>query len=341
MKGRRISYVDGLKGIVMILMIYGHVALFVFHNESSQFNTVVDYTRMPFFFFVSGLFAAKTYLGARATWGKVRRRIADQLMPSILVGLVYCFCSHTDLTTALFSLHKGGYWFVWVLVQIFVLFMLLSLLLDGLRCSIYVRSLLFLLLAMGTLALPSILSRCEAANGPLAQVLSLYFVVKYLTFFLMGVIAGYYRKYFTFLISNPVSTGGIFLCYALSVALSTYLWSVPFAALFSLTGVLLLFVVGHHYSGFFGSPSRAARWLTQVGKCSLEVYLLQYFVFLGLDDIPFPEGFLDAVNRNFMLELCVYLSLSLLVTFCSMCLLRLLDCFPLVCRMVGPSRQEG
>ena len=42
-----------------------------------------------------------------------------------------------------------------------------------------------------------------------------------------------------------------------------------------------------------------------------------------------------------MLELCVYLSLSLLVTFCSMCLLRLLDCFPLVCRMVGPSRQEG
>ena len=36
----RLAYVDGLKGITMVLMIYGHVALFVFHNEASLFNTI-------------------------------------------------------------------------------------------------------------------------------------------------------------------------------------------------------------------------------------------------------------------------------------------------------------
>ena len=105
----RLAYVDGLKGITMVLMIYGHVALFVFHNEGSAFNTIIDYARMPLFFFISGLFAAKANLGVRAAWSKVRRRLTDQLLPSVVTCLVFCWCSSLSLSTALFSLHKAGY----------------------------------------------------------------------------------------------------------------------------------------------------------------------------------------------------------------------------------------
>ena len=89
----RLAYVDGLKGITMVLMIYGHVALFVFHNEASVFNTIIDYARMPLFFFVSGLFAAKAHIGLRTAWCKLRWRLTDQLLPSVVTGVVFCLCS--------------------------------------------------------------------------------------------------------------------------------------------------------------------------------------------------------------------------------------------------------
>lgn len=333
----RLAYVDGLKGITMVLMIYGHVALFVFHNEASVFNTIIDYARMPLFFIVSGLFAAKVNIGLRTAWCKLRRRLTDQLLPSVVTGVVFCLCSSISLSSALFSLHKAGYWFVWVLVEVYVIFMCFCLLLDALRCSVRVRCLLYLLLALATLPVPSLMGRFGWGNDGFSQVMSAYFVVKYLKFFLAGVVTGHYLPQFQRFISNPYAIGGILVCYAVCVIFSIYTWSVFFSSMFSLVGVLALFCIAQRYRHFFSSSSPVARWFTWVGKFSLEVYLLQYFVFLGLKAIPLPPSFLDTVNHNFLLEIGLYGFLSILVTFASLWMMRLLDTMPMLRRiMLGP-----
>ena len=226
---------------------------------------------------------------------------------------------------------------MWVLVEVSVIFMCFSLLLDALRCSVRVRCLLWLLLASATLPVPSLMGRFGWGDDTISQVMSSYYVVKYLKFFFVGVVAGHYLRQFHLLIAHPLAVVIILVCYAASVVFSTYTWSVVFSSLFSLIGVLTLFSLSHRCNRFFCSASPLTQWFTRVGRFSLEVYLLQYFVFLGLEAIPLPPGFLDTMNRHFILEISLYGSLSILVTAASLWMMRLLDTIPIVRRvMLGP-----
>ena len=52
--GNRVEYIDALRGMTMILVVYSHVALWCFDNLNMAYNDVFMKFRMPTFFFISG-----------------------------------------------------------------------------------------------------------------------------------------------------------------------------------------------------------------------------------------------------------------------------------------------
>lgn len=55
----RITYIDALKGLAIILVVWGHVAEKSMGVEVMPFNRMYGSFHMPLFIFLSGLFAYK------------------------------------------------------------------------------------------------------------------------------------------------------------------------------------------------------------------------------------------------------------------------------------------
>ena len=63
-KANRLHYIDFLRGITMILVIYSHVNYKLFANyPESIINNIFITFRMPLFFFISGFFLYSNKIG--------------------------------------------------------------------------------------------------------------------------------------------------------------------------------------------------------------------------------------------------------------------------------------
>ena len=54
MKDERVEYIDVLRGVTMILVVYSHVAVWGFDQMYMAYNDIFISFRMPVFFFISG-----------------------------------------------------------------------------------------------------------------------------------------------------------------------------------------------------------------------------------------------------------------------------------------------
>ena len=53
-KANRIGYIDALRGMTMILVVYFHIAAYGFGSYELGYNDIIERFRMPTFFFISG-----------------------------------------------------------------------------------------------------------------------------------------------------------------------------------------------------------------------------------------------------------------------------------------------
>ena len=53
-KPNRIGYIDALRGMAMILVVYFHIAAYGFGSYELGYNDIIERFRMPTFFFISG-----------------------------------------------------------------------------------------------------------------------------------------------------------------------------------------------------------------------------------------------------------------------------------------------
>lgn len=81
----RIEYIDALKGLAIILVVWGHIAEKGMDIESMPFNWMYGSFHVPLFIFLSGLFA---YKGIDKTswkyiWHFLRKKAVGILLPFI------------------------------------------------------------------------------------------------------------------------------------------------------------------------------------------------------------------------------------------------------------------
>ena len=333
---KRLSWLDALRGFTMILVVAYHVAQFAF-QENEKTSSALPFLvlmRMPLFFFVSGFLAYKATFSwtipnaLKLAWKKFK----VQVIPALVFLCIFVifrmkgdFCD--NFLRLMASPTKGGYWFTWVLLQMFIIYYV---------CC-YVGNLLQKLVGKNDWLAPLLLFAGWAASVVAYETLympktftyhkdvffdysSLVQTIRYMQFFLLGnIVRRYWSRVEQLFDSSwffPLVVTVAVICCAEFFQLHTLkkVWvNLPrTTAMYAL--LLLVVMFFRHYKTWFDGEKRAGRLLSFIGTRTLDIYLLH---FLLLPKMPQVGEWLNANQPNFVLSIVLSVSVALVViAFC-------------------------
>lgn len=317
---QRLDYIDAMRGIVMIFVIYGHVALFSYGGVTLS-SLIITSFHVPVFFFISGLFAfpifRKQQFGSfQSVCSFIGKKFRTLMVPTIIftalfAELIYAKGGFFDVLP---NMGFMSYWFTYALFVYFIITLLVHLILSPLRnreiggIILFVASIfVFLLNMFGKISLPSYLLQS--------------YLLPNFQFFAFGVLVGMNLNKFIILtekqwIKSLVIFGFIFSCYyyiTIEPVISTPLYLRTLHAVGTLMtkyfGIILLFILCHSAKEYFSGESRIAKFTRFVGANTLAIYMFQNFL---LPDLRFLKPF-TKVAKHFTIEIFMTLSITLAI----------------------------
>ena len=308
----------------MILVVMYHVFTTGF-SGNVQKGTAITFMmlfRMPTFFFISGFLAYK----ASAVWtggylGKMLwKKIKVQLIPTVVFLLAYLLLMRRQFWPAfeetMASPSKAGYWFCWGLLQMFVIYYLISYILERLRIRNVWPWVVLWALSVGVYATLYMPSWFSWYKNDFWQYTSLVRTAEYFQFFLFGTLVHRYWESSQRLMDSswffPVVISIAFVCTAENFHLHhlRMQWAnLPRTmAIYTLVMVLVMFF--RHYETWFTRERWVGRSLQYIGVRTLDVYLIHFFF---LPHLPMVGAWFLTAGKNFVLETSVTMAMSLLV----------------------------
>ncbi|MCF0198309.1 MAG: acyltransferase [Bacteroidaceae bacterium] len=321
---KKIEWLDAMRGFTMILVVAYHVAQISF-GENEKTSTSLPFLvlfRMPLFFFVSGFLAYRAQFqwtvpaALRLTWKKIK----VQVIPTLVFLCVFLTLWRTDFWAAflraLQSPTKGGYWFTWVLLQMFLIYYVLCLAARGRHWIIWVAW----ALSIGgyeTTYLPRVFSYYKDDFYAFSSLIQ---TMRFLQFFLLGNLVRRHWARVQQLFDSPWFFPAVctlaFVCCA-----EFFRWHSLRAAWVNLPRTLamyslLLLVVMffRHYASWFTQQQGAGRALQFIGTRTLDIYLLHFIL---LPRLPQVGVWLNANRPNFCVDVVLAVVVALVVIgFC-------------------------
>lgn len=148
----RIQWVDLAKAFAIFCVVFGHIEHFSMNGYTGFWHRFQDLYCMPLFFFLSGMFA-KPQNSLLSIYDALKKKAVQLLLPFLFTGSLYSLlCLKTRPWWSLFWWPEGGahngYWFVWALFEIYLLFYLCQLIYmlknrlsgrpgGGISCMVY------------------------------------------------------------------------------------------------------------------------------------------------------------------------------------------------------------
>ena len=330
-KKKRLEWLDAMRGFTMILVVAYHVAQFGF-GESEKISASLPFLvlfRMPLFFFVSG------FLAYKATWVWTPLRFASltwkklkvQVLPALVFLCVFLVLRGKlpfadGFMKCMHSPTKGGYWFTWVLLQMFLIYYTVSALFQWMGRKVeHVAMVTLWIVSVGaylSLYMPSVFGKWYKTDFMMYS--SFYETLKFLQFFLMGNIVHRYwevtqrlfvaRWFFPLLVLLAfLSCADIFKWHILKME-----WTnLPkLLAMYALMFAVVMFF--RHYQASFTCQTPIGRGLQYIGVRTLDIYLLHFIL---LPKLPEVGVWLDAHHPNFVVDIVLAGGVALVViTFC-------------------------
>lgn len=297
----------------MLLVIYSHICLLGIHSTPpprlSYINNIFLIFRMPLFFFISGFFVYSSTYTSGLLKQRSKNRLLRQLYPTLLIGAIFCtFFYDANFIGMWYNQNKGGYWFTIVAVEMFFTIAPLLYYLNikktrTIRC-IAILAILGILSRMLSLVISKF-----AIDWPSLSFFSAFQYFHYLIFFLGGIIFRmiYPRIYAKINSIRTLLTAAIcftaFLCIQGNPIISL---------LTSCAGIILVIALySILYTRTTFSGTRTARLLEVIGKSTLEIYLIHYFII----EILKYEHLRSVIEHicGMWLEFPVYFTISILI----------------------------
>jgi len=325
---KRIGYIDALRGMAMILVVYFHISAYGFRSYVMVYNDIIERFRMPLFFFISGwLFK---YIG-RTTKEIIKQKFMVQIVPTAFFMLLY-LCVFDYLSFDSFGSDKKGYWFTYVLFEFFVVYLGLKALFNRhntKKGEIYMM-LAMLFLSISALYYSKYYTRYAEELGIWKTILGLFSFVKFkhIIFFWFGTFVKKHFDQFIQLTNKPLIIGSLL---GLFVVLNIYpvvfsITGLEYIAflIVGFSGVIVIFTLFRHlytphqtsnlkpqtlnlepFSSFFHHSSSILKF---VGTRTLDIYLIHYFF------LPYHIEYLaDSLNLQGNSFLCMLVSLPLAI----------------------------
>lgn len=272
--GQRTRWLDTLRGLTMLLVVWQHVRYFTFGcpETTSKFAMFCITFRMPMFFFISGFIAykagefwtRKNYLSRLGTKARV------QLVPTVVFWLLYA---------GLF-IHKNPlpfperFWFTWALFMMFAIYFTVALLTS--RSKLHLED--FILIAIAVVGV--------ALQNKLPRELDIYLLGKHFIAFAAGLLARKYQEHFLRLISNrwfvlaaivlPFAWHA--LVYGPNLQVKFLVRSMDYVR--PVIALLILSVIFNWFrenAEFWNRSGWLQNTMEYIGRRTLDIYMLHYF----------------------------------------------------------------
>ena len=319
----RIEYIDALRGFTMILVVFQHVATFCWGIADGSIPSVHHYfiqIRMPMFFFISGfvLYKASINWNMKQVGLFLRKKFMVQIIPTIIFLALFVHVTGISFRSALFSDAKAGYWFTYILFWYFLFYALAQLLFH--------RYAYIVMILMGIVILP--ISYPPITNAiPLPESMKGFLSIPYWHYFLFFVIGSLARKHFARVEQWLDGRWLLLCCIFIYFVLNIYRDILPghghglvggflIGLIITLAGLIVLFGFFRANKNYFMKDMFMGRSLQYIGRRTLDVYLLHYFL------LPVNMGTVIQVFTEHpmpIIEATCSLAIALLIVAC--CLL--------------------
>ena len=316
-----------MRGFTMILVVMFHVSTqsFCQLDNSSSSTPFLLLFRMPLFFFVSGFLVYKPTFewSIKKYISLVAKKVRIQLLPTIIFFILCVSIRHENIFVTMVEFlstpAKGGYWFTWSLLHLFLFYYTIQIVLNKFSKSrkikwdtVFIIFWCIAVLLYFMLFMPSKFN----FNTPFWDYSSLTQTIKYLQFFIVGILARHYWGQIENIFdSKNFSLFIIIISVVCSLeCLKFHNFSLPvehvirLVAIYSLVIIVLMFF--RFYKDSFSRNTIIGQSLQYIGTRTLDIYLIHFIL---LPVLPSIGSFLSLYRPNFLLEIVLSLSVSLIV----------------------------
>lgn len=335
---KRIGYIDALRGLTMLLVVFSHIYI----PNQTPLNQLFIHFRMPLFFFISGFISFRreqSWSGADTT-SRLQGKVRTMIFPALTIGMIYMFVADKAPIAEFFT-HpaKLGYWFTFALFNMLTLYYLGRYIhaRRG-RTSLEVFTKRFYAFGLLSFILISDLS----ALGDVGSVLTLGKTFRYLQYFAFGALCSCNRESFERVLDDGRKMALIVIGYfALSwwlIASDDYVATLSadtepvldrlipilnsmLTALVGYFGIMTVYAIFRRFGEFFSENKFVGKPLQFVGRNTLDVYLLHYFVLLNFTPLLRPY-IVD--TTNILMQLVVGVSTAAGIVAVSLLISRIL-----------------
>lgn len=229
----------------------------------------------------------------------------------------------------MFSQLKAGYWFTYCMFQIFLIYATFNYFLDSRNFSKGHKTIIHLVLMILLYIIVLILKRkTDIFESMVSNVLSIKMTLKYYFFFLAGVISRTYFDKFCKLLENSIIFP-LILILDITIFMTMGLTPISFPIL-GLGGIIIVYKFFFFYQEYFSKT--AGKVLSIIGRHTLEIYLLHYFILLGFNHIEC--NLVSMCSKNWGIELIVGLTLSIVILCFCLVIMSILKTAPLLNRIL-------
>lgn len=319
----RILHIDAIRGLMILLVIYWHIFCMLSPVTMTRMLTLFPVTAMPVFFFIAGYFMYRDNYTHELLRRKGRERIVKVLYPTLLIGLLFCLATEVPLyPDALLDQFKNGYWFTYVAVEMFLFFIPPVVVLSE-----HGRSRAFKAWSLiGLVALVEVVYYTDLLPRDISGILCYDQIADYAPYLILGMIAKMYAGRFEKVISSRrilIACCVIFAVLYLQedLARKSMLFGTFRYYLLSIAAIVILNILFFHiYKVKALASNFVMKGLAFIGTCTLEIYLLHYFIIFGIKNYLQGPELMEWLRglSNTVYELPVSLAVS--VVFALICI---------------------
>lgn len=325
--GGRINYLDVLRGLSMLMVIYCHVRLFSFKlsPESSPIGTFFNAVMVHMFFFISGYLAYKRErLWSVSLYAKnIAGKAIMLLLPTVVFWSILVY----------FQIHPwgfpAGFWFTEVLFEMFFIYFTVTFLM--MKCKPVMEDIVLIGLCMLMFVFSFNMTSIRFSSN-----LCLYELGNYFGAFLLGIFCKKYNDLFVRFLSNKwlltftlvIPLANLFLMYgSAKLPVTGFAWEVV-RLVDGMTLSVAIFALFSNHSDYWNRKGMLQKCAMFIGRRTLDLYMIHYFFLPSLPAV----GEYFANGQNYTLEFLVVVTLTLVITGCSLAVSAFLRTSPILAK---------
>lgn len=270
--GKRIGYIDAMRGFTMILVVCVHVATYS-HIKIYPYSNFFGLFRMPLFFFISGfiLYKSERIWNISNSIKFLSQKFLVQIIPTAIFLSLYLFV----FTIKFNQRGLNGYWFTIALFDFFIAYTL---------CNLLIRKQIIsniLLLICAVVAYIFAYNPYTFSETPIINDFIIH-PFGYFIFFLLGTIAKkHFEKIKSIFNNNWVMAIAIPIMFiGVVFFIKGYYKNFGVNLALSILGIFSVFYFFMKNSNYMEN-SRIGKGLQFIGRRTLDIYLLHYFFING------------------------------------------------------------